>query len=70
MQRDVYMRELHGNGWAKNKQRTVAPLGAWGRLDDEESTPRNPIEVRGSAYIAFCKPWAPAWVDDEVESHD
>ena len=46
----------------------MAPLGAWGRLDDEENQPRNPIEVRGNAYIAFCKPWAPAWVDEESEA--
>ena len=62
------MAELHGNGWSKNKQRTMTPLGAWGRLDDEDSAPRNPIELHGNAYIAFCKPWAPVWVDDETES--
>ncbi|HET6474141.1 MAG TPA: hypothetical protein VFG38_20055 [Pseudomonadales bacterium] len=61
------MAELHGNP-SKNKQRTMAPLGAWGRLDEEDSQPRNPIEVRGNAYIAFCKPWAPVWVDDETET--
>ena len=60
------MAELHGNGWSKNKQRSMGPLGAWG-LDDEESEPRNPIELHGNAYIAFCKPWAPVWVDDETE---
>ena len=61
------MAELHGNP-SKNKQRTMTPLGAWGRLDEEDSQPRNPIEVRGNAYIAFCKPWAPVWVDDETET--
>jgi len=62
------MAELHGNGWPKNKQRAMAPLGAWGRLADEDCTPRNPIELHGTAYIAFCKPWAPKWVEDEAEA--
>jgi hypothetical protein len=62
------MAELRGNGWSKNKQNTMAPLGAWGRLDEEDGEPRNPIELHGNAYIAFCKPWAPVWIDDETDT--
>jgi len=43
----------------------MAPLGSWSKSKVEESEPRNPIEVHGTAYIAFCKPWAPAWIDPE-----
>jgi hypothetical protein len=63
------MAELHGNGWAKKGHNAMASLGAWGRLDDEENREkRNPIELRGLAYIAFCKQWAPRWVDEEAEA--
>jgi hypothetical protein len=62
------MAELHGNGWSK-KNNSMASLGAWGRLDDDESKDkRNPIELRGMAYVAFCKQWAPHWIDEESET--
>ncbi len=47
----------------------MAPLGVWSKSKVEEAEPRTPIEVRGAAYIAYCKPWAPLWVDpDEADS--
>lgn len=46
----------------------VAPLGSWSRSNSEETESRNPIEVHGSAYIAFCKPWAPIWIEPEEGS--
>ena len=62
------MAELHGNGWSKSRDNKngMAPLGAWSLSKSDESEPRNPIELRGNAYIAFCKPWAPTWIDDET----
>jgi len=59
------MAELHGNGWSKKNPNAMASLGAWGRLDDEDKERRNPIDFHGNAYIAFCKPWAPRWIDEE-----
>jgi hypothetical protein len=65
------MAELHGNGWLKSRDNKhgkhgMAPRGAWSLSKDDESEPRNPIELHGNAYIAFCKPWAPLWIDDET----
>ena len=64
------MAELHDNGWSKNRdnRNDVVPLGSWSRSELDDIGPRNPIEVHGSAYIAFCKPWAPLWIDPEEES--
>ncbi len=64
------MAELHGNGngWSKSRDNKngMAPPGSWSLSKSDESEPRNPIELRGSAYIAFCKPWAPLWIDEEM----
>jgi hypothetical protein len=61
------MAELHGNGWSmkRDNNNRMAPLGGWSTADLEEAQPRNPIELHGSAYIAFCKPWAPMWIEPE-----
>jgi hypothetical protein len=66
------MAELHGNGWSMNRDNNngMAPLGSWSRSKSEETEPRNPIEVHGTAYIAFCKPWAPMWIDPEEGSEN
>jgi hypothetical protein len=67
------MAELHGNGWSMNRDsnKRMAPLGSWSDSKIDEPEPRNPIELHGSAYIAFCKPWAPMWVDpDEAADTD
>jgi hypothetical protein len=63
------MAQLHGNGWSNgrdNNTRTT-PIGSWSRTKPEETEPRNPIELRGSTYLAFCKVWAPLWVDEEEQ---
>jgi hypothetical protein len=64
------MAELHDNGWSKNRdnRNDMAPLGSWSRSESDDTGPRNPIEVHGNAYIAFCQPWAPLWIDPEEES--
>jgi hypothetical protein len=61
------MAELHGNGWSMKRDNNngMSPLGSWSTSDIDESEPRNPIELHGSAYIAFCKRWAPIWVEPE-----
>jgi hypothetical protein len=63
------MAELHGNGWPKrdNKKNRLVSIDSWADDDliDEPAGPRDPIELHGAAYIAFCKPWAPLWVDPE-----
>jgi hypothetical protein len=62
------MAELHGNGWSKrdNKKNRIVSIDPWSDDDlIEESGPRDPIELRGNAYLAFCKAWAPMWVDPE-----
>jgi hypothetical protein len=62
------MAELHGNGWSKRRDNKngMAHVGAWSLSKGDDSEPRNPIELHGSAYIAFCKPWAPTWIDEET----
>ncbi len=62
------MAELHGNGWSKSRDNKsgMAHMGSWSLSKSDESEPRNPIEVHGTAYIAFCKPWAPVWIDEEA----
>ena len=47
------------------KRAAFQHMGAWSLSKGDESEPRNPIELHGTAYIAFCKPWAPVWVDEE-----
>ena len=42
-------------------------MGSWSHMV-EETGPRNPIELHGAAYIAYCQAWAPQWVDTEEES--
>ncbi len=64
------MAELHGNGWSKKNQNALASLGSWGRLSEDERERRSPIELHGNTYIAFCKPWAPIWVDEETQDAD
>ena len=48
------------------QQERYGAMGAWSLSKSEESEPRNPIELHGNAYIAFCKPWAPVWIDEEA----
>jgi hypothetical protein len=66
------MAELHGNGWPKNQDNNDgrAPMGSWSKDMVEETGPRNPIELHGAAYIAFCKAWAPQWIDDDESEFD
>ena len=45
-------------------------MGSWSKDMVEETGPRNPIELHGDAYIAFCKAWAPQWIDDEESELD
>jgi hypothetical protein len=63
------MAQLHGNGWSNgrrdNNKNRMTPIGSWSRTKPEETEPRNPIELRGSTYLAFCKVWAPLWIDED-----
>lgn len=62
------MAQLHGNGWSNGRDNNnrITPVGAWARTKSEENEiPRNPIEFRGSSYLAFCKVWAPLWIDED-----
>jgi hypothetical protein len=60
------MAQLHGNGWSNNRNNNrMSPVGSWAKEPSEVSEPRNPIELRGSMFIAFCKPWAPLWIDED-----
>ncbi len=61
------MAQLHGNGWSGNQEHVhrMAPMGAWAKSKLEENEMKNPIEVHGANYVAFCKSWAPEWIEDE-----
>lgn len=46
------------------------PLSSEDDLDLEPEQPRGCIELHGSAYIAFCKPWGPLFVAPEEEDEE
>src|SRR5262245_21188458 len=70
------MAELRGDGWPKNQHNNLhnkdgrTSMGSWSDYLIEETGPRNPIELHGAAYIAFCKAWAPQWIEDEEAESD
>jgi hypothetical protein len=61
------MAQLHGNGWSQGRghRHQMAPLERWKTQESDESETARPIELRGSMYLAFCKRWAPLWIEDE-----
>jgi hypothetical protein len=63
------MAQLHGNGWSQDRsqRRQMTSLERWNVQECDESATARPIELRGSIYLAFCKRWAPQWIDDEDE---
>ena len=34
---------------------------------DAAEAPAACFEIHGNAYIAYCKAWAPVWIDEEEE---
>ena len=65
------MAQLHGNGWStsRGQRHQMAPLERWKIQESDETEAARPIELRGSTYLAFCKRWAPQWLDDEDEAN-
>jgi hypothetical protein len=64
------MAQLHGNGWShhRTQPRQFSSPERWSIEGPDDAEVAQPIALRGSTYLAFCKVWAPVWIDEEDET--
>ena len=69
--KDIDMAHVHSPG----AQPPSTPSALSGLNWPFANTPTNPpvapcFEIHGNAYIAYCKAWAPIWIDEEEDLLD